>query len=161
MAQPSGSGSDWWPLVCNCANCARFRRGELLAQARTQSSITVSADGIDWVLINASPDIREQIAAFPPLQPGRGVRDTGIHAVILNDAKIGRNCLIGSNALITEGKEIPDNSLVVGSPGKVVRELTEQEIEENIEFSDRYVRNLKRYNESFAIQQAILDGSSS
>lgn len=49
----------------------------------------------------------------------------GINAVILNGAKIGKNCIIGANSLIGEGKEIPDGSLVMGSPGKVVRELTE------------------------------------
>ena len=47
----------------------------------------------------------------------------GIGAVILNKANIGKNCIIGAKALITENKVIPDNSLVVGSPGKVVREL--------------------------------------
>ena len=51
----------------------------------------------------------------------------GIGAVILNKAKIGKNCIIGAKALITENKEIPDNSLVVGSPGKIVREVTEEE----------------------------------
>ena len=84
----SGAGGGFPQWNCNCSNCARFRRGELVAQARTQSSITVSADGVDWALINASPDIREQISAFPPLQPGRSVRDTGIQAVILMDSQI-------------------------------------------------------------------------
>jgi len=84
----SGAGGGFPQWNCNCTNCARFRRGELLAHARTQSSITVSANGIDWVLINASPDIREQIAAFPPLQPGRTLRDTGIRAVVLMDSQI-------------------------------------------------------------------------
>ena len=51
----------------------------------------------------------------------------GIGAVILNNAKIGKNCIIGAKALITENKVIPDNSLVIGSPGKVVREVTEEE----------------------------------
>ena len=50
----------------------------------------------------------------------------GIGAIVLNNAKIGKNCIIGANALIPEGKDIPDGSLVMGSPGKVVRELTEQ-----------------------------------
>ena len=50
----------------------------------------------------------------------------GIGAVILNNAKIGKNCIIGAKALITENKVIPDNSLVVGSPGKVIREVTEK-----------------------------------
>lgn len=52
----------------------------------------------------------------------------GIQAVVMNGARIGRGCLIGAGALIPEGKEIPDHSLVMGSPGKVVRELTEQEV---------------------------------
>ena len=51
----------------------------------------------------------------------------GIGAVILNKANIGKNCIIGAKALITENKVIPDNSLVVGSPGKVVREVTVEE----------------------------------
>ena len=44
-------------------------------------------------------------------------------ATILNGAKIGKNCLIGAGALVTEGKEIPDNTLVVGSPGRAVRKI--------------------------------------
>lgn len=47
----------------------------------------------------------------------------GMGATILNGARIGRNCLIGAGALVTENKEIPDNSLVMGAPGKVVREV--------------------------------------
>lgn len=53
----------------------------------------------------------------------------GINSVILNGARIGADCLIGANTLITEGKEIPAGSLVVGSPGKVVRELSRDQIE--------------------------------
>ena len=53
----------------------------------------------------------------------------GIGAVVLNKAKIGKNCIIGAKSLITENKEIPDNSLVMGSPGKIIRQLTDDEIE--------------------------------
>lgn len=53
----------------------------------------------------------------------------GMGAVVLNGAKIGRNCLIGAGALITENKEIPDGSLVMGTPGRVVRELDAVAIE--------------------------------
>ena len=70
----------------------------------------------------------------------------GINAVVMNDAVIGDNCLIGSNALITEGKVIPERSLVLGSPGKVVREISDEEVAEITDFSDRYVRNLRRYH---------------
>jgi carbonic anhydrase/acetyltransferase-like protein (isoleucine patch superfamily) len=52
----------------------------------------------------------------------------GIQAIVLNHAVIGQDCVIGANSLIPEGKVIPDRSLVVGSPGKVIRQLTEQEI---------------------------------
>ncbi|MGB8339027.1 MAG: gamma carbonic anhydrase family protein [Burkholderiales bacterium] len=69
----------------------------------------------------------------------------GIKSVILNHAVIGKNCVIGANSLITEGKQISDNSLVMGSPGKMVRQLTEEEIA-GIKFNaDGYVQNLKRY----------------
>ena len=69
----------------------------------------------------------------------------GINAVVMNDVVIGENCLIGSNALLTEGKEIPPGCLVLGSPGKVVRELSAAEVAEITGFSDRYVRNFRRY----------------
>ena len=52
----------------------------------------------------------------------------GMGATVLNGARIGRNCLIGAGALVTEKKEIPDGSLVMGSPGKVVRQLDEAAI---------------------------------
>lgn len=52
----------------------------------------------------------------------------GMGATVLNGARIGRNCLIGAGALVTEGKEIPDGALVMGMPGKVVRQLSEDEI---------------------------------
>jgi carbonic anhydrase/acetyltransferase-like protein (isoleucine patch superfamily) len=69
--------------------------------------------------------------------------------VILNGAKVGRNCLIGANSLIAEGKEIPDGSLVVGSPGKVVRQLSEAEIKHIHSASEHYVQKFKRYRETF------------
>ncbi len=84
----SGAGGGFPQWNCNCDNCRRLRRGEINARPRTQSSIAVSADGEDWVLFNASPDIRFQLEANPPLQPKRGVRDTGIRAIVLIDAQI-------------------------------------------------------------------------
>jgi pyrroloquinoline quinone biosynthesis protein B len=56
--------------------------------ARTQSSIAVCANDTDWLLVNASPDVLQQIKAFPALQPARALRDTGIAAVLLMDAQI-------------------------------------------------------------------------
>jgi len=69
----------------------------------------------------------------------------GIGAVVLARAKIGRNCLIGANALITEDKVIPDNSLVMGQPGKVVRQLEPGQIEALRGSAAHYVQNWKRY----------------
>ncbi len=69
----------------------------------------------------------------------------GIKSVIMNGAVIGKNCLIGANTLIAEGKSIPEGSLVLGSPGKVVRQLTPEEIARINETADHYVQNFKRY----------------
>ena len=69
----------------------------------------------------------------------------GINAVVLNGARIGKHCIIGANALIAEGKEIPDGSLVVGSPGKVVRELSEQQKKLLEASAAHYVQNARRY----------------
>ena len=84
----TGAGGGFPQWNCNCNNCKRLRRGEIKSSPRTQSSITVSADGVNWVLFNASPDIRAQLEAFPPMQPARAVRDTGICAIVLADAQI-------------------------------------------------------------------------
>ena len=72
----------------------------------------------------------------------------GIGAVVLNKAKIGKNCIIGAKSLITENKEIPDNSLVMGSPGKIIRQLTEDEIEAVKQNAIRYQENWKKYSKS-------------
>ena len=71
----------------------------------------------------------------------------GIGAIILNHAVIGRSCLIGAGALITEGKTFPDGVLVVGSPGKVLRELKPEERAGLLENADIYVRRSKLYRE--------------
>ena len=69
----------------------------------------------------------------------------GMGSTVLNKAKIGNNCLVGANALVTEGKEFPDNSLIVGSPAKVKRELTDME-KKIIELSAlHYVENMKKF----------------
>lgn len=72
----------------------------------------------------------------------------GIKSVILNGTVIGKNCLIGANTLIAEGKTIPDGSMVLGSPGKVVRQLSAEEIARINRISDHYVENFKRYRDN-------------
>jgi carbonic anhydrase/acetyltransferase-like protein (isoleucine patch superfamily) len=69
----------------------------------------------------------------------------GIGSVVLGRARIGKNCLIGANTLITEGKVIPDGSVVMGQPGKVIRSLEPQQIEALKASAAHYVQNWKRY----------------
>ncbi len=69
----------------------------------------------------------------------------GIQAVVLNGAKIGKNCLVGAGALVTEGKEFPDGSMILGSPAKVVRQLTPEQIEGLAQSAQGYVYNAKRF----------------
>ena len=84
----SGAGGGFPQWNCNCANCNGLRTGRIKASPRNQSSVAISADGIDWVLFNASPDIRAQLESFPPLQPARKLRDTAIRAILLVDAQL-------------------------------------------------------------------------
>ena len=77
----------------------------------------------------------------------------GIGAVVLNSAQIGKGCLIGAGALIPERKVIPDGSLVVGSPGKVIRELTEEQqagLKGNAAF---YVANWRKYAAGMVLRE--------
>lgn len=74
----------------------------------------------------------------------------GINSVILNNAKIGKNCIIGANSLIAEGKEIPHNSLVMGSPGKIIRQLNDEQIKKLELSALHYVENYKRYKNTLA-----------
>ena len=69
----------------------------------------------------------------------------GINSVVLNGAKIGKDCLIGACTLIPEGKSIPDNSLVMGSPGKVVRQLSEEQVKGLKNSAANYIANFKRF----------------
>ncbi|MGH8461424.1 MAG: gamma carbonic anhydrase family protein [Stenotrophobium sp.] len=71
----------------------------------------------------------------------------GIKSVILNRARIGKNCIVGANALVTEGKQFPDNSMILGAPAKLVRELTPQEVQINTLMARHYVDNARRYRE--------------
>lgn len=69
----------------------------------------------------------------------------GIGSIILNGAKIGEECLIGANTLIAEGKEIPPRSMVLGSPGKIIRQLSDDDVKRFAGAAGRYVANWKRF----------------
>lgn len=86
LGSAAGGGFPQWN--CNCPNCRGVRDGSLPCRSRTQSSIAISGDYRHWFLFNASPDIRNQIQAFPLLQPQDGVRSTPIQGIILSDAEL-------------------------------------------------------------------------
>ncbi|NPC55607.1 gamma carbonic anhydrase family protein [Caenimonas soli] len=69
----------------------------------------------------------------------------GIQTVILNGAKIGRNCIVGAGSVVTEGKQFPDNSLIFGSPAKVMRTLDEAAAVNLAQSAEHYVDNARRY----------------
>ncbi len=72
----------------------------------------------------------------------------GIQAVVLNGAKIGKHCLVGAGALVTEGKEFPDGSMIIGSPAKVVRQLTPEQMAGLDRSAENYVENARRFRNS-------------
>jgi len=86
LGSAAGGGFPQWN--CNCPQCSAVRSGSPHHLPRTQSSIAVTANENDWLLVNTSPDVLQQIKAFPALQPARALRDTGIAAVLLMDAQI-------------------------------------------------------------------------
>ncbi|MBE3566733.1 MAG: pyrroloquinoline quinone biosynthesis protein PqqB [Thermogemmatispora sp.] len=87
LGTAAGGGFPQWN--CNCSNCRGLRAGELMAKARTQSCVAVSADGERWFLLNASPDLRTQLEGFPPLWPPASCRrGTPIEAILLTDADL-------------------------------------------------------------------------
>ncbi|HEY0230319.1 MAG TPA: pyrroloquinoline quinone biosynthesis protein PqqB [Dokdonella sp.] len=86
LGSAAGGGFPQWN--CNCRQCKGVRDGSIDARARTQSSLALSGNDVDWLLCNASPDILTQLRAFPSLQPARAIRDTAIRAIVLMDAQI-------------------------------------------------------------------------
>ena len=75
----------------------------------------------------------------------------GIGSILLNNAVIGKNSLVGANTLIPEGKVFPEGVLIVGSPGKVVRELSDEEVARLPGSAERYVQNWQRYRRELAV----------
>ena len=86
LGSSAGGGFPQWN--CNCPNCDGLRLGRIAARPRTQSSVAISANDSDWLLVNASPEVLQQIRETPGLQPARQIRDSGIAAVLLIDAQI-------------------------------------------------------------------------
>ncbi|MGH8679444.1 MAG: pyrroloquinoline quinone biosynthesis protein PqqB [Burkholderiales bacterium] len=101
LGSAAGGGFPQWN--CNCPNCDGLRKATLRAKARTQSSIAISADEVDWVLFNASPDLLAQFRAFPELQPARAIRDTAVRSIVLIDAQIDHTTGL---LMLREGKPL-------------------------------------------------------
>ena len=99
----SGAGGGFPQWNCNCHNCHRLRHNAMNGKARSQSSIAVSTDNKNWLLINTSPDIRSQLEAFPAIQPKEGIRDTGIKAILLIDSQIDHTT---GMLMLREGKPL-------------------------------------------------------
>ncbi len=74
----------------------------------------------------------------------------GIGSTVLNGARVGDDCIVGAHALITENKEYPNGSLILGAPARVVRQLTKKEIEGIGRSADIYVTNAKRFSKHLA-----------
>ena len=102
LGSAAGGGLPQWN--CNCRNCRATREGAAWIRPRTQSSIAISGNGVDWLLVNASPDLLAQLKAAPFLQPARGIRDTGIRAVLLADAQIDHTTGL---LMLREGPRLP------------------------------------------------------
>jgi len=119
----------------------------------------------DWIVVGASSNVQDaSVLHADPGVPlcigdfvtvghtamlhGCSIGDNsliGIGSIILNHAKIGKNCIVGANSLLTEGKEFPDGVLIVGSPAKIVRELSAGEIQSNTRSAEHYVENGHRF----------------
>lgn len=101
LGTAAGGGFPQWN--CACTGCRTARRDPAAAVPRTQSSVAVSADGGHWFLLNASPDVRAQLALLPPGEPG-GTRQLPIEGVVLTDAELDHTLGL---LLLREGGALP------------------------------------------------------
>lgn len=138
----------------------------LQPRASVWFNVVIRGDN-DWIEIGEDSNVQDGAVlhtdAGIPLTIGKGVTVghqamlhgcsigdyslIGINAVVLNGAKIGKHCLIGANALIPENKVIPDNSMVLGSPGKVVKTLEGPVLQMLEGSAAHYVQNAARYTD--------------
>jgi carbonic anhydrase/acetyltransferase-like protein (isoleucine patch superfamily) len=139
-------------------------RVRLRDQASVWFQAVVRGDN-DWIMIGQGSNVQDGCilhtdAGFPlsvgknctighkAILHGCEIGDgtlVGMGAIVLNRAKIGRNCIIGAHALVAEGKEIPDRSLVVGAPGKIIRMLTDADVEGLLKSAENYRLNWHRF----------------
>ena len=145
-------------------NATVIGRVRLLKNASIWWGCVVRADN-DWITIGEGSNVQDgsilHIDAGCPIHLGTNVTVghavtlhgatvgdnslIGMGATILSYARIGKNCVVGAHALIPEGKEYPDNSLIIGVPGRVVRQVSDKELGYVMEAGPHYVRNWQRY----------------
>lgn len=91
LGSAAGGGFPQWN--CGCPNCSGLRRGDLKARPRTQAQLAVSRDGSSWLLLNASPDLRQQLVATPELAPSPSVTGSSVTTILLTSADV--DCVMG------------------------------------------------------------------
>jgi carbonic anhydrase/acetyltransferase-like protein (isoleucine patch superfamily) len=155
-------GNDYWVAP----NATLIGRVRLLKNASIWFGAVLRGDN-DWIVVGENSNVQDNsVIHSDPGQPvtigsnvtvghkvilhSTTVGDyslIGMGSTLLNRSKIGRNCIVGANTLIAEGKEFADNSLIVGSPGRVVRQLGEQQIAMLKISAEVYVQNYKRFRD--------------
>ena len=153
-------GNDWWVAP----DATLIGRVRLLKDASVWFGSVLRGDN-DWITIGEGSNIQDNSVLHAdfgqPTTVGASVTVghnvilhsctigdnslIGMGSIILNRARIGNNCLIGANTLIAEGKEIPDGSMVLGSPGRVVKQLDETQIAVLKMSAAGYVANYRRF----------------
>src|SRR6266581_379688 len=91
LGSAAGGGFPQWN--CGCSNCSRLRRGVFRGKARTQAQLAVSPDDATWFLLNASPDLKQQLLAHPEFAPSEKSRNTPVAAIVLTSADV--DCVLG------------------------------------------------------------------
>ncbi|MGA9795382.1 MAG: gamma carbonic anhydrase family protein [Rhizomicrobium sp.] len=151
-------------------NASLIGRVRLLKNASVWFGAVLRGDN-DWIVIGENSNVQDNcVVHTDPGQPvtigsnvtvghkvilhSTTVGDgslIGMGATLLNRSKIGRNCIVGANSLVAEGKEFADNSLIVGSPARVVRELNAQQVAMLKISTEVYVQNYKRFRDDLKV----------
>ena len=157
------AGNDYWVAP----NATLIGRVRLLKNASVWFGAVLRGDN-DWIEVGENSNVQDNsvIHADPgqPVTIGANVTVghkvilhsttvgnnslIGMGSTLLNRSKIGNNCIVGANTLIAEGKEFPDGSLIVGSPGRVVRQLSDAQLAMLKISAEVYVQNYKRFRDA-------------
>jgi carbonic anhydrase/acetyltransferase-like protein (isoleucine patch superfamily) len=121
---------------------------ELGENSNIQDNSVVHTDPGQPVIIGANVTVGHKVILHSTTVGDNSL--IGMGSTLLNRSKIGKNCLIGANTLIAEDKVIPDNSLVIGAPGRVVRQLSEPQLALMKMSAEVYVKNYQRFRQSLA-----------